>query len=102
MNLHVEEKTKTTSAEFYKRIESKVADFDVRGAIKLLCSNDSFAPNNESTINELKEKHPSPSRPFLPPPPAEDEHFQVMPYDVQNSTLSFASGSASGMDGFRP
>lgn len=64
MNLPTNTKSKLTSADFYQRVESKVADFDVKGAVKLLCSEDSFAPTNLETINKLKEKHPSASRPL--------------------------------------
>ncbi len=72
-------KSKHNSAEFYKRVESKVADFDVKGAVKLLCSEDSFAPTNLETIIKLKEKHPTPYRPLnLPPPPSEQECFQTV------------------------
>jgi hypothetical protein len=35
-------------------VEAKVADFDIRGAIKLLCSDDSLASFNEDVAEELK------------------------------------------------
>lgn len=95
-------KSKFVSAEFYKRVESKVADFDIKGAVKLLCSEDSFAPFNECTVNELKEKHPAPSRPLNLPLPATDEEddecFQTNPERVKESIMSFGAGSASGME----
>jgi hypothetical protein len=43
-------------------VEAKVADFDIRGAIKLLSSDDSLASFSEDVAEELKKKHPSPSR----------------------------------------
>jgi hypothetical protein len=43
-------------------VEAKVVDFDIRGAIKLLSSDDSLASFNEDVAEELKKKHPSPSR----------------------------------------
>jgi hypothetical protein len=38
-------------------VEAKVADFDTKGAVKLLSSDDSLASFNK----ELKKKHTSPS-----------------------------------------
>jgi hypothetical protein len=49
-----------------KRVEAKVADFDIKGAVKLLSSDDSLALFvtlfNEDVAEELKKKHPLPSR----------------------------------------
>jgi hypothetical protein len=45
-----------------KKVEAKVADFDIKGAVKLLSSDDSLASLNEDVAEELKKKHPSPSR----------------------------------------
>jgi hypothetical protein len=42
-------------------VEAKVDDFDIKGAVKLLCSDDSLASFNEDVAKELKKKHPSPS-----------------------------------------
>jgi hypothetical protein len=35
-------------------VEAKVADFDIRGAVKLLSSDDSLASFNEDVAEELK------------------------------------------------
>jgi hypothetical protein len=45
-----------------EKVEAKVADLDIRGAIKLLSSDDSLGLFNEDVAEELKKKHPSPSR----------------------------------------
>jgi hypothetical protein len=37
-----------------KKVEAKVADFDIKGAVKLLCSDDSLASFNEDVAKELK------------------------------------------------
>ena len=47
---------------FSKRVESKVADGDIRGAIKILCSSDTLAKQDLPTYLKLLDKHPSPSR----------------------------------------
>jgi hypothetical protein len=41
-------------------VEAKVADFDIKGAVKLLSSDDSLASFNEDVAKELKKKHSSP------------------------------------------
>jgi hypothetical protein len=43
-------------------VKAKVADFDIKRAVKLLSSDDSSASFNEDVAEELKKKHPSPSR----------------------------------------
>jgi hypothetical protein len=51
-----------THLSLAKKVEAKVADFDIKGAVKLLSSDDSLASFNEDVAEELKKKHPSPSR----------------------------------------
>jgi hypothetical protein len=43
-------------------VEVKVADFDIKEAVKLLSSDHSLASFNKDIAEELKKKHPSPSR----------------------------------------
>jgi hypothetical protein len=45
---------KRTNLSFAKKVEAKVADFDIRGAVKLLSSDDSLASFNEDIAEELK------------------------------------------------
>jgi hypothetical protein len=45
---------KRTNVSLAKKVEAKVADFDIRGAVKLLSSNDSLASFNEDVAEELK------------------------------------------------
>jgi hypothetical protein len=44
------------------KVEATVADFDIKGAVKLLSPDDSLGSLNEDVAEELKKKHPSPSR----------------------------------------
>lgn len=92
------------TADFYKRIENKITDFDIKGAVRLISSDDTFAPDNEETLNSLRAKHPLPSRILsMPPcPTSSDEHFQVTTDQVKKAIMRLHSGSASGPDGFRP
>ena len=91
------------NASVSKRVESKISDGDVRDAVKLLSSNDVFTPQDSATLEELRLKHPSPSRPLVfPAPPSEPvECLVTLEADVQKSIFSFPNGSASGMDGLR-
>lgn len=92
------------AADFYKRIENKISDFDIKGAVRLISSDDTFAPYNEDTLNSLRAKHPPPSRILsMPTPPSpSDDHFQVTSDQVKRAISRLHSGSASGPDGSRP
>ena len=99
-DIHTE---KLVTADLKKRVEAKISDFDVKGAIRLLCSQYSFAPTNQETVDILKSKHPPPSRLLdFPSPPSDDIGFQCEENNVKHSIMSFGSGSAAGMDGFYP
>src|SRR5882757_4207738 len=62
---------KDTDKAKAKRIEAKLADADVSGAIRLLMSDDTIAPLTEETITALKVKHPRHPVPtdYPEPPP---------------------------------
>jgi hypothetical protein len=45
-----------THLSLAKKVEAKVADFDIKGAVKLLSSDDSLASFNEDVAEELKKK----------------------------------------------
>jgi hypothetical protein len=47
---------KRTNLSLAKKVEAKVADFNIRGAVKLLSSDDSLASFNEDVAEELKKK----------------------------------------------
>jgi hypothetical protein len=60
---------KRTNLSLAKKVEAKLADFDIRGAIKLLYSDDSLASFNEDVAEELKKKTSfTISRTFFPDP----------------------------------
>lgn len=41
-----------------KKVEAKLADGDIRGAIRLAISDDTIAPNDGDTVAALLVKHP--------------------------------------------
>ena len=47
-------------ATMSRRVASKLADCDTRGALRALTSDDSFAPPTDDIIKRLHEKHPEP------------------------------------------
>jgi hypothetical protein len=78
----------------YKKIESKLSNGDLRGAIRLLCSQDSLAPNDDTTFLKLQEK-----------PNIIDglsSCSSVTSNEVYNAIMSFYPGSAGGLDSLKP
>lgn len=104
MRLPSDQPSKLVTADFYKRVDSKLSDLDVRGAVRLLSTEESFAKFSVTTFNTLQEKHPTPPTtvPTHQSPKPSDDALQVTQVQVRKSVMSFASGSAAGSDGFRP
>lgn len=84
-------------------VESKVAEGDIRGAMKILSSADSIATENDATFRILQSKHPIPFNTTTEPnPPSNIETLTVTEEDVKKSIWTFNTGSASGIDGLSP
>ncbi len=81
----------------------KLEDGDVKGAVRLLCSDDSLAMVNAATLDELRHLHP-PAPPDRRSAPAcnSTPPLQVFPLAIKKAILSFPNGSAGGPDGLRP
>jgi len=87
------------------KVEAKLADGDVRGAIRLLTSDDSIAPNTDATRASLLEKHPPHPQPSdfpLPPEETTPTEYALEPKEVEAAIRSFPPGSAGGLDALRP
>jgi hypothetical protein len=93
-----------THLSLAKKVEAKVADFDIKGAVKLLSSDDSLASFNEDVAEELKKKHPSPSRELFFPDAFKTGDFSLIvnEQNVREAINSFPAGSSPGLDGMRP
>lgn len=63
------------------RVEAKLADFNIRGAVKLMSSTDSLTGNSSDTFEQLLRKHPEPSR-ILTFPNEPDETIQPLQVDT--------------------
>lgn len=80
----------------------KIASGDIKGAIRVLSSNDSILPFDESTLSILKTKHPSRHPDCNMPDCPSDENvanaLQLSEEQVRRAVLSFPGGSAGGSD----
>lgn len=95
---------KNRSISISQRVESKIADGDVRGAVKLISSNDTLARQDLRTLQRLKEKHPPPADSSITfeKPDENIAPLQVSERDVYITIRNFANGSSSGSDGILP
>ena len=76
-------------------VMAKIVDGNLKGAIRLLRSEDKPAPNNESTLTQLQLRHPSaPHDRRDIPPPATFIPIQVSENCVIHAIRSFPAGSA--------
>lgn len=96
-------KKRDTAATLAATVKAKVEDGNIKAAIRILCSEDKPATDNEATYTKLLERHP------VPPPgrgPAPDPHninaIQVTEEVVLKAIQTFPAGSSGGPDGIRP
>ena len=88
-----------------KLVAAKINDGDVKGAVRLACSDDVLAPHTQSTLETLRAKHP-PLHPDSSFPVATAEQLQhvfvLEPKVVLSAIRSFPNGSSGGIDGLKP
>ena len=87
-----------------RRVEAKLSDGDVTGAVRLASSNDTLAPFDDETLSGLQSKHPSssPDIEFPEPPNDSSKVLSVSCAVVTRAIRSFKAGSAGGLDRLRP
>ena len=87
-------------------VTSKVETGNFKAAIRILCSDDTVAPESEETLAALKGKHPEPSplrrTPCDPTGNARFIPLQVDHNDVTKMLKTFPLGSTGGPDGLTP
>ena len=80
----------------------KIASGDIKGAIRVLSSNDTILPFDDNTLSVIKNKHPSRHSDSKMPefPSAENvaNALQLTEEQVRKAILSFPGGSAGGGD----
>ena len=80
----------------------KLEDGDVKGAVRLLCSDDRLSVPDMSTFVELSRLHPPVPADRRPAPSSDKPPLQVLPLAVRSAIQSFPNGSAGGPDSLRP
>ena len=84
-------------------MDKKLASGDIQGAVRLLCSEESIAPNDENTFSILKEKHPtSLDEITIDDQQVETNNFEISESEVKFLISSFKPGSAGGIDSLKP
>ena len=84
-------------------ITSKIEDGNLKAAVRIICSDESMALDNDHTYQELCQKHPQASHGSISVSPSPDcTPFQVTEQNVLEAVKSFPSGSSGGPDGLRP
>ena len=93
-----------TDQTLRKRVSAKLADFDIKGAVRIVASDDSFAGFTQEVTAALQDKHPpAPANLHMPPPPDETTSpFHATKEQVMKALTSFPVSSSSGPDGLRP
>ena len=85
---------------------SKLEDGNFKAALRLICSDDAPAPDNQDTYQALLDKHPQAPedrKPFQDPKESSKfTSFQASVSDVSKALRSFPLGSSGGPDGVTP
>ena len=86
-----------------KKVTEKINQFDVKGAIRLISSNNKVLPPTQEIYEKLCDKHPDqhPNSKF-PDPPGNMSIIVIGREDVKKAIKSFKNGSAGGLDGLMP
>ena len=77
---------------------------DIRGAIRVISTEDKFNKPSEDSYQALKKKHPEPHEDTSAPTPPDQDmpQFHTTQDEVRKKILSFRSGAAGGLDGLTP
>jgi hypothetical protein len=90
-------------------VAAKLSEHNVKGAVRVVSSDDTIAPRTQETLQALREKHPGPSTgrsfddlQFAENPATETDTLLVSQDSIIKAIRSFPNGSAGGPDGLRP
>ena len=99
---NIREKQARTKDSYAKLVSRKLANNDIRGAIRILSSEDSLLPFDRETVSLLESRHPNQHpEADLPSPPGPEEisaALQLSEPQVLKAVQSFPGGSAGGRD----
>ena len=86
-----------------KRVDNKLAEGDLRGAVRVLSSETGLTPFSEEVTQLLQAKHPQPTcSPTLPESASPETQLQTNEDEIRKAIASFPAGSSGGPDGIRP
>lgn len=84
----------------------KLSDGDIKGSVRILCSEEVIAPYNQETLITLINKHPKRTEEIVDSNDLlKHESYQQIPVnraEILEGIRSFDNGSAGGIDGLRP
>ena len=83
-------------------MSAKIEQGDLRGAVRLMCSDEKPAEPTIEVHQKLAEKHPQAPSDRSVLPPSNDNCLSVSPAEVLAAIRSFPQGSAGGLDCIRP
>ena len=84
------------------RASAKLEAGDMRGAVRLLCSDETIAPHDAVTLQRLRAKHPPSPLDRRPAPTSTSAPLTVSTDDIRQAIKGFTPGSAGGPDGLKP
>ena len=83
-----------------KQCRRKIYDGHYTAAVRVLSSS-GVAPYNDTTLDDLKAKHPFKSAPSLSDIPIDHHNLNASPTVVLDMIKSFPHGTSCGQDGLR-
>jgi hypothetical protein len=96
-------RSRDESSALAAAVRSKLEDGNIKAAVRILCSDDIPAPNNQTTMDALRRRHPAaPADRCNLPNPSSCPALQTTELDVIKAIRSFPAGSSAGPDGLRP
>jgi hypothetical protein len=101
----ITKKFKENDSQLCQKAQTKLSDGDIRGALKMLTSQDMIALRNEATIQALEKKHPPPRKynsTTVFQQKKDNNMSSVTSLEVTKAIESFPNGSAGGLDAIRP
>ena len=104
-----EQLTVNDQRKLSRLVDQKLAEGDIKGAVRLVASDTGLAPFSQETVELLKLKHPMPTETEENVQAPEPGNYQDPMYtvhateeNVHEAIRSFPPGSAGGPDGLRP
>ena len=102
MSTHRPVKARSFDQIVASRASAKLEEGNVKGAVRLLCSNDKLATPNVQSFNQLLPLHPKAPIERRHVIPANALPLQVYPAAIRAAVQTFPAGSSAGPDNLRP